>query len=90
MFDNFSKKLHNLAMNAGWRLGKVPDDDIKTWEADWVTEKIQLRNKIHDQDIEIMYLKAIISENEVARKNNYTVKKAWEHYQMVLKLATAE
>ena len=84
--SDFSKKLYNIAQNAGWRLGIVDKTMEQDWEDDLATQIIRLRNKVHEQDIEIMGLKAQINKNTVLRKNNPAIKEAWEQYQIVLKL----
>ena len=84
--SDFSKKLHNFAKNAGWRLGKVDTTLEQDWEDDAVTQLIRLRNKIHEQDLEIMYLKAQLDENTVLRKKHPAVREAWEQYKIVLAL----
>ena len=85
MFD-FNKKLNDFAKNAGWRLGKENKSWEEEWEKDWVTEKIQLRNKIHEQGMEISDLKALLRDNEERRKKDPMIQDAWEQYQVLLQL----
>jgi len=86
MTSKFNEKLKNLARNAGWRLGILDKLERHDFRLDQTSEIIRLRNKVHDMDIEISYLKSKINSNENARKNNKMLQQAWDQYQMLLKL----
>ena len=86
---NFERLLAKIQNNAKQRLGITDNDcgcDITSPE--YQTQSIlRLRNKVHEQDIEIMELKAELKDNNHLQQENEAVRVAWEQYQIVLKLA---
>jgi len=86
---NFERLLAKIQYGAKTRLGLTDEDcgcDV-TSEENHLQSILRLRNKVHDQDIELMALRFELEDNKRLQQENKSVKNAWEQYQIVLKLA---
>ncbi len=90
--SKFWGEIDRLAKEAGERLGikKSEFNSIENnrtgFESDTSYTIMQLRNRVHEQDIEIMGLNREIRDNKLAREMNPAVQDAWDKYQTLLKL----
>ena len=86
---NFDRLLAKIQGISARRLSLNEDEcgcDVTSPE--YQTQSIlRLRNKVHDLDLKIMDLEDELTDNKRLQQENEAVKKAWEQYQIVLKLA---